>query len=400
MSEAISLNAQKSLLFGKNGEVAKVAGVIVGASAFAGVASAEDVGETGAFEVSLSYTADVTGAVEGGLSQRGRFLDNLDLIVDVNLEQAIGWRGATAHVDVLNNSGGTPNDDVGTLQGVDNIEVSRQRLRLFEAWVEQAWGDSSLRFGLYDLNSEFYANDAAGTLMAPAFGIGSELAATGPNGPSIFPSTALALRFGHAWHNGAYVRGAVLNANAGVLGDPDGVDFSFEDGALLITEAGIEGDRKLSAGIWRYTERQGDIRDPVQRIAQGAYVVYEQPLNDRDGARATTAFVRAGVSDGETTPFEAGWQAGFLVERVFASRPQSVFSIGLNQGLISDGYRQNQIDASVPMGSSEFQVEITYADEIFPNVTLQPDLQWIRNPGGDRSIDDAVVAGLRLSVNL
>ncbi len=350
--------------------------------------------------VSLSYTADVVGGVEGGLARRGRFLDNLDLIVDADLEKAIGWRGATAHVDVLNNSGGTPNDDVGTLQGVDNVEVSRQRLRLFEAWVEQSWGHHSLRLGLYDLNSEFYANDSAGLLMAPAFGIGSEIAATGPNGPSIFPSTALAARYQHSWNNDGYARVAVINANAGVLGDPDGVDLSFDDGVLFIAEAGIEGARKIAGGVWRYSERQDDIRDAEREVAQGLYVVYEQPLTNPVSDRATTAFFRAGVSDGETTPFEGGWQAGLLVERVFEGRPNSAFSVGINQGVLSEGYRQNQIDAGAPMADAELQVEVTYADEILPNVTLQPDVQWIRRPGGDRSADDAVVFGLRLGVQL
>lgn len=373
------------------------AGAIVGALSLLGTASAQD---TDAVEFSISYTADVIGAVDGGLAQRGRFLDNLDIIADIDLEKAIGWRGATAHIDILNNSGGVPNDDVGSLQGVDNIEVSRQRLRLFEAWIEQAWSDASLRVGLYDLNSEFYANDAAGLLMAPAFGIGSEIAATGPNGPSIFPSTALAARLHYGFANDAYVRGAILNADASVLGDPDGVDFSFDDGALLIAEAGVEGERKLAAGYWRYSERQDDIRDPVQRIAQGAYIVYEQPLNDPEGPRATTAFVRAGVSDGDTTPFTGGWQTGFLVERVFDSRPNSAFSFGINQGVLSDGYRQNQIDLGAPMADAEFQVEVTYSDQIWPNVTVQPDLQWIRRPGGDRSVNDALVAGLRVSIEL
>ena len=95
---------------------------------------------------------------------------------------------------MLNNSGGAPNDVAGTLQGVDNIEVRTPRLRLFELWLEQSLGPASVRAGLYNLNSEFYADDAAGQLLAPAFGIGSELAATGPNGPSIFPSTALGVR--------------------------------------------------------------------------------------------------------------------------------------------------------------------------------------------------------------
>ena len=374
--------------------------------ACAGAAAAEEAALSQPIEFSLSYVADVTGVVEGGLAQRGRFLDNLDLVVDADLERLLGWSGASLHVDVLNNSGGMPNDDAGTLQGVDNIEVSRQRLRLFEAWIEQAWGTSSLRYGLYDLNSEFYANDSAGFLVAPAFGIGSEIAATGPNGPSIFPSTALAVRFHTEFDNGLYLRAAALNAHAGVLGDPDGVDTSFDEGALLIAESGVEGDRKLAFGAWTYTDEQDDIRDldgsgdPIQRRALGAYVVYEQPLNDPEGARPITAFLRAGVSDGDTTPFSGGWQAGVLVEHVFDSRPDSAFSFGINQGVLSDGHRQNQIDLGAPMDDSELQVEITYSDKVLPFLTVQPDLQWVRRPGGDRSVDDAVVAAVRFSVEL
>jgi porin len=50
-----------------------------------------------------------------------------------------------------------------------------------------------------------------------------------------------------------------------------------------------------------------------------------------DAPRKTTAFARLGVSDGDTTAFKGGWQAGVLVERVFASRADSAFSIGVNQ---------------------------------------------------------------------
>lgn len=379
--------------------------LLLGVSA-AGAAHAEEAVAPDAVELSLSYVADAVGTVEGGLAKRGRFLDNLDLAADLDLERLVQWRGASAHFDVLNNSGGIPNDDAGTLQGVDNIEVASQRLRLFEAWVEQAWGDTSLRVGLYDLNSEFYANDSAGLLIAPAFGIGSEIAATGPNGPSIFPSTALGARFHASFGAGLFARAAILNAHAGVLGDPTGVDTSFDDGALLVAEGGLEGDRKLAFGVWRYTESQDDIREldglgnPVQRDAQGAYFVYEQPLNDSEGARATTAFLRAGVSDGDTTPFAGGWQAGLLIERVFAGRPDSALSLGVNQGVLSDGYRQNLVDLGAPMDDSELQFEITYSDKLLPFLSVQPDLQWVRNPGGDRSIDDALVAGLRVSVEL
>lgn len=383
----------------------RIASALAGATvAYAGGAAADEPVEV--VQLSLGYTADVIAVVDGGVDSDTYFLDNLDVVLDADLERLWGWRGTSAHIDLLNNSGDMPNDGAGTLQGVDNIEVASQRARLFEAWVETAWGDNSVRAGLYDLNSEFYANESAGLLIGPAFGIGSELAATGPNGPSIFPSTALAARFQRRFDGDFVVRAAALNASAGVLGDPDGIDTSFDNGALLIAEGGIEGDNKLTVGAWTYTEKQDDIRevdtfgDPLRQTARGAYVVFERALNDPEGPRATHGFVRAGFSDGDTTAFSGGWQAGFLVERVFAGRPSSAFSFGVNQGHISDGYRQNQIDLGASMEDSETQVELTYSDQVLSFLTIQPDLQWTLNPGGDRSIEDAFVAGLRFSVSL
>lgn len=362
-------------------------------------------GEGSPLILSGSYKADLAATVSGGLAKRGRVLDNLQVFADLDLDKAVGWRGATAHVQLLNNSGAMPNEDTGTLQGVDNIEVSRQRARLFEAWVEQGFGDkASVKAGLYDLNSEFYANDSAGLLLAPAFGIGSELAATGPNGPSIFPSTALAVRARWTPLESTYAQVAVLNANAGVLGDPGGVHTSFDNGVLVIGEAGIEGRGKIALGTWRYSQKQDDIRavtrtgGPVHRTAQGAYVLLERGISgDEDAVRKTTAFARLGVSDGDTTAFNGGWQAGVLVEHVFESRPHSSFSVGVNQAFLSRKYRDNALDLGQRLTSTESAIEVTYSDKIGP-VTIQPDVQYVKHPGADRAVKDALVAIVRFGV--
>lgn len=367
----------------------------------ADAASAE---EGSALTLGGSYTADVTGTVSGGLAKRGRMLDDFQISADLDLDKAFGWKGATAHVLLLNNSGATPNDDAGTLQGVDNIEVSRQRARLFEAWVEQGFGDKgSVRAGLYDLNSEFYSNDSAGVLLAPAFGIGSELAATGPNGPSIFPSTALAVRVRWTPSEHTYAQAAVLNANAGVLGDPGGIQTSFDNGVLMIAEGGWQGLGKVALGTWRYSRKQDDIRvvtgsgDPAHVTANGAYVLLERQLTGGDEGRRTTAFARLGVSDGDTTAFKGGWQAGVLVEQVFESRPDSAFSVGVNQAFLSRKFRDNAFDAGQRLKNAESAIEVTYSDKIGP-VTIQPDLQYVKDPGADGGVGHALVAILRVGV--
>jgi porin len=375
------------------------------------VAAAEDApDEPPAVQVSLSYTADVSGVVDGGLSRRGRFLDDLQLAADIDLGKALGWQGATLHGLVLNNSGAMPNDDAGTIQGVDNIEVSRQRTRLYEAWIEQSLADgrASLLIGLYDLNSEFYANDSAGLLIAPAFGIGSELAATGANGPSIFPSTALTLRGRLSVGEDGYLQAAVVNANAGVLGDPSGVNLDFDGGALLIAEAGRSGqvmgaEGKLAGGVWRYTDRQDDWRDvmpggaPEKQISQGAYLLAERSLfGNADGLRQMTGFARIGVSEGHTTPFSGGWQAGVLVDRVIEGRPDSQLSFGVNQAWINSHERANGAAAGRDIGPTETALELTYSDRLTPHLTIQPDLQYVIRPSGDRAIDNALVVTVRV----
>ena len=362
--------------------------------------------ESGAWTVEATYTADAIGPVAGGIERKGELLDNLDIIADLDLGKTIGWDGAVLHGYILSNQGGIPNDNAGTLQGVDNIEVGRQGVRLYELWVQAPLGErTTVLAGLYDLNSEFYANESAGLLINPSFGIGSELAATGPNGPSIFPSTALAVRLNHEW-DGGYVRGAVLNAHAGVPGDPGGVDTEFDSGALGIAEVGLTGNIRLSVGVWRYSDEQDDIRDvtpggdPVKRTAQGVYVTGERVLAGDENSTQVTGFFRAGLSDGDTSPFKGGWQAGVLIERVVKDRPDSAFSVGVQQGYLSSKMQANMAGGGLDAADAETGFEVTYSDRVSDRVTLQPDLQIILDPGGERGADPVIVLGLRLTVDL
>ncbi|MDP1618098.1 carbohydrate porin [Phenylobacterium sp.] len=357
-----------------------------------------------AWRSSIVYTADVTGVVDGAASQAGRYLDNLDVVVDGDLARIAGWRDARVHVAILANGGGRPNDLAGTLQGVDNIEVADPGVRLFEAWIEQSFADghASVLAGLYDVNSEFYATEASGLLIAPAFGIGSEFAATGRNGPSIFPSTALATRVRIGDPDGLHVQAAAVNARASTFGDPDGVDTGFDDGVLWLAEGGWTGPARLALGAWRYDKKQEDIRafgptgDPRLATSQGVYVLGEADIH-RGAHSVTSAFVRSGLSDGDTSDFKGGWQAGLLVLRPFAARPDSAFSVGVHQGLLSDKARLNAWDAGMDPATREDGLEITYSDTV-GRFTLQPDLQIIRYPGGDRAADTVIVAAFRLII--
>ncbi len=364
-------------------------------------AQEEEAESQASISIEGAYKSDVVGVVDGGAARGARYLDNLNLMADLDLDRLAGWHGATAYVNVLNNFGGRPNDLAGSIQGVNNIEVSNTRFKLYEAWLEQSFGAVSVRAGLYDLNSEFYQNDSSGLLISPPFGIGSELSATGPNGPSIFPSTALAARIS-ATFGDSYVRGAVINAKAGTIGDDEGVDIFGRDGTLLIGEYGWTGRGKIAIGAWRYTKQQPVIDAPdvspqgTTHVSQGLYVTLERPLFAKEDGRTVSAFLRGGLSDGYTTPFAGGWQAGVLVDHVFAARPASSFSLGVGTALLSRSYRDSSFAAGTSLRQSETIVEATYKDEIVPGLSLQPDVQYVVHPSADPAIRNALILGLRV----
>ena len=248
-----------------------------------------------------------------------------------------------------------------------------------------------------------FATGSSGLLLAPAYGVGSELSATGPNGPSVFPSSALTARFRIKSRSGAYLQAAVVNAESGVLGDIGGVRPLFGQGALVIGEAGreIAGKTKFAIGAWTYTRQQEDIVDtdpagnPLHRQTWGVYALADFRIATA-GERTINAFARAGFSDGKTTPYTGGWQAGILVNGVFKGRPDSQFSLGANQAFLSSKYQASAVASGLIAHGQETGVEMTYSDKVAPWLLVQPDIQLIWNGQHSPEGRKALIFGLRL----
>ncbi|WP_379922450.1 carbohydrate porin [Erythrobacter sp. R86502] len=357
--------------------------------------------------LSGEYVVDLVTVAQGA-NTGVRYVDLASLVAVLDLEAAAGWRGAHIVAEGIAGTGQRPNDLAGTLQGVNNNEVAENRAKIYQLYLEQrlARWPVLLRAGFIDLNAEFYNNDAAGLLIAPAFGIGSELAATGPNGPAIFPSTALTAAVRIEPSADTYTALAVVNAEAGVLGDAGGMRPVFDHGALMIGEIGWASMGKIALGAWMYTKKQDDIRlfdsvgDPLRQRAQGGYVLVEWPVGapialEKDAPRKASLFLRAGISDGDTTPYRGGWQTGILMNSVWPGRPSSQLSFGAHQALLADKFRHNEADGGNPQRRAETGLELTFADQVTPWLNLQADAQYVRNAGRGASVRDAIVVGLR-----
>ncbi len=342
----------------------------------------------------LTYTAEVIGNASGGLRRGARYLDNLDIVFEADMERLAGWNGAQIHVYGLYNNGKSISDLVGDAQAVSNIETGVSALRLYEAWIDQTIGKHvSLRAGLYDLNSEFDALDAAGLFVSSPNGIGTDFAQSGRNGPSIFPSTALGARFKVSPADRWAIRAAVLD---GVPGDPDrprrtAIRLGDGDGALLVGEVEAPlGDGKFLVGHWRYTGEfdRNDGRGSGGGNA-GTYVRSELPLVERSGRRLD-AFVRLGTASGRYNMFDRFAGGGLKFSGWVPGREADEFGIAFAAAFTAQDWR-----AATGAGSSEIAIEATYRAPVTRWLAVQPNIHYVRHPSALRGVADALIFGLR-----
>jgi porin len=80
------------------------------------------------------------------------------------------------------------------------------------------------------------------------------------------------------------------------------------------------------------------------------------------------------------------------------ARPNDQLGLGLAVVNAGDPFRFTIADAGGLPARQEVNIELTYYADVTDWLSVQPDLQWIINPGADHTIEDAFVAGLRVQV--
>jgi porin len=345
----------------------------------------------------IAYTGEVMANAAGGVRRGVRYLDNLDLVFEADLDQAAGWSGARLHVYGLYNNGASISALAGDAQAASNIETGVRALRLYEAWIDQKFGDNvSLKAGLYDLNSEFDALDSSGLFVGSAHGIGTDFSQSGQNGPSIFPSTALAARLQVEPAAGWALRAAVLDA---VPNDPNRpgrtrIRIARDEGALLVGEVQAPlGAGKLLLGHWRYTAAFDRIDGSGTATGNaGSYIRAELPLSAQPG-RGIDIFARAGTASGRINMFDFFASAGIKFTGWLPGRDTDAFGIAVASAFTAEPYR-----TATGASPAEIAFELTYRTQLAPWLTVQPHIHYVRRPAADPAIADALLLGVRTEI--
>ena len=368
---------------------------------------------TESIQLSVMYAADYLANVSGGVRRGSTYLDNLDVHLSLDLDRLVGWRGATAFAYGLANQGGSPSELVGDLQTLSNFDAP-DTWKLYEAWIEQEFSDgrASVRLGLYDLNSEFDVIDSGGLFLNSSHGIGPDFSQTGENGPSIFPTTSLAIRVRVSLAESVGLKVVALDA---VSGNPDNhggthITLSREEGALLATEIELNAmGGKFAAGAFWYTATSaspygGPPADdgPASRVNRGFYVLADVPvrLEQNDSEQGLSAYLRLGAADPwlNQTRMYAG--AGLTYAGPFPRRDDDELGLAVAHARNGDPFMAAAAEEGRSVVRAETAIELTYSARVKEWFSVQPDLQYIINPGTRRTLSNALVAGLRVGITL
>jgi porin len=306
----------------------------------------------------------------------------------------LGLRGWSLHAQVIRFDGQSLSRRLGDVQTADNIEAV-PLTRLFEAYAARMWGDSdrslAVRLGLIDLNSQFDSIDPASLMLNSSHGVGPDLSRSGRNGPSIYPASAAGSTITWVRSQNWTFRLGLFEGVAGSPAHPHAFlaeRFKPNDGVLIIVQSDwqLTKDGRLEGGAWTYTAAQ---RGPEARKARnhGAYLSYEAPLN---ALPHLNFWLRAGVANGKAQVV-AGYLGGGLSQQgTIAGRPDDRLGFA-----IAHAITDSSAATALGLHHAETSFELTYQARVSQRFVVQPDIDYVRHPAGERGAPDSLGLGLR-----
>ena len=393
--------------------------------------------------LNATESSEVFANPSGGLKQGANYDGVTTVTLQVDTKAAFGLEGGQFNASMLELHGENYTvDNIGALQTISGFQGDHA-IRLWELWYDQKFGDHfDVKFGQQSLDNEFAGAPSSGVFVNALFGWSALDALDLPGGGPAYPLSSLGVRA--SWQSGPWTAMAgVFSGSPAPNTDPDpqranayGVSFPW-NGALAVAEAQYavgQGKGEYAGvykiGAWYNTLPFADQRyntlgqpladpavDPTPRTHSGAFGLYgvadQMIWRGAEKERTLNVFLRPMVApqgDRNLTTFSIN--AGLTLHDPLPGRKDDTFGLGFGFVQLSPSAIGFSSDTAFynpgvysPTLSNETVFEATYQFQATPWAQIQPDLQFVHNPGGGIAnpntggkVDDALVAGLRVNV--
>ena len=381
------------------------------------------------------------GNTVGGLEQGTVYTGLLKFGLNLDLEKAVGWHGASVTTTWFWLSGRDASQDlVGNFLTISNI-AGFNTLRNYELWFQQNLLDHkiSVRIGQLAADTEFVISKYGSTFINATFGWPAFLYTNLPGGGPQFPLGTLGVRLAVNPSDWLNFRTAIFQGNV----YPEDVNLhSFrwrldsQNGFFFLNEAQFLWNQsdtqpgppgQFKAGAWLDTAKFESNDNNFVRGNYGFYFILDQmlcakPAEDsatapKDGKNVQNGKGGEGVAAaGQKSDRGLGWfgriayeppdhdfvgfyfDTGLTYKGLIPKRGVDTLGVAFAYARLSSRARQAEINAGSVGVGAEMVFEATYLAQISKWLSIQPDLQVIINPGGNKDLHNAVVVGGRVTI--
>jgi len=386
----------------------------------------------------FAYVGEIGANLGGGYNndRSASYSDQYSLGARFDLQKLLGWHDARFQLTVADRNGDNISNDrvgdprVGTLSSSQEVWGRGSHWRMTQLYYQQAFFDRRLdikagRFGEGEDFNSFDCNFQNLTFCGSQVG----------NWGGIWynwPITQWALRVKYALGPDLYAQVGVYEQNPSNTETGNGFKLSGSGtkGAVLPVELvwtprfdGLPGEYR--AGYYYSSASASDVlkgRDGQPALIGGAAYrsasskhglwlgVRQQVTREaRDAARGLSLFTMATVHDKKTSKVDRYISVGAVYKGLFAARPLDDVGLAVSEVHVNPAYRRNAAlfnllngiedrddPAYLPIQESEYNAELNYGVHLADWLTVRPNLQFVRHPGGVKAVDDAWVGGLKV----
>ena len=370
----------------------------------------------------------------GGFDEGGEYQGVLVLYVNADMHKLGLWKGLCFHTNGLQIHGNSITAaNIGSLMPVTSLEAT-DATRLSELWFEQTIIKDKLtvRIGQLAADEEFILSDGGGFFINGTWGWPSITAADLPSGGPAYPLATPGVRVAINPNDKMGLMVGVYNGDPAPpcasddpqVCNPHGLDFELDDDPLLMVEGVYRYNREgrlpgaVKVGGWNHFGTFEDQRfdsggaliavtgEPGKPLDNdwGLYGIIDQLIwrvpgsEDPQGVGIFARFIGA-PEDRNLIDFY--FDGGFTFTGMIKNRPNDAFAIGFAYTNISNQVTAFDVDFGEPVARNyEALIEICYTFQVNPGWSIQPDFQYIFQPGGNvAGVKDATVVGARTSIS-
>lgn len=358
------------------------------------------------------YNAIVASNVSGGIRKETNYAHDIFAGVKLDLDKLLGWKNTVFTVTGINRQGSDITPSVGSQYSVMQL-VGGQTTFLYNATLEKTFndGDLSVKFGRMTATDDFVGS--------PLYSYSLNNAVDGQIRAVLFDGVMTSYPFA-VW--GGRVKAKVSDDSFAQVGvfqiSPDmwdaskrGLDMSIssDDGVSVFLQYDwnpvIDGrpahffvgmNNTFFMDLPQFNT--GSVAEKFTRFyAHGDYQVYREPGTADEGLTLFATLAYTAQDKVAIIPLQSS--VGAHYKGLLPGRPDDRTVAFVTHGGFSDAYSDQLVAGGGSAVDHEMVFELGHRVQLTKYAYVQPDVQWIKRPGGTGNIDDAVVLGVQFGAS-